>query len=65
MACLVVEPGAADWNAQTNPMSYGSTQNVHFNFKPDVGSDLVGFVKVKRQIIYITDDLLLARLMLK
>ena len=23
MACLGVEPGAAEWKAQTNPLSYG------------------------------------------
>ena len=26
MACLGVEPGAAGWKAQTNPLSYGGTQ---------------------------------------
>ena len=25
MACLGVEPGAARWKAQTNPLSYGDT----------------------------------------
>ena len=25
MACLGVEPGAAEWKAQTNPLSYGGT----------------------------------------
>ena len=25
MACLGVEPGAAGWKAQTNPLSYGVT----------------------------------------
>ena len=25
MACLGVEPGAAGWKAQTNPLSYGGT----------------------------------------
>ena len=26
MECLGVEPGAAWWKAQTNPLSYGGTQ---------------------------------------
>ena len=25
MVCLSLEPGAAEWNAQTNPLSYGGT----------------------------------------
>ena len=25
MVCLGLEPGAAGWKAQTNPLSYGST----------------------------------------
>ena len=25
MGCLGVEPGAAGWKAQTNPLSYGDT----------------------------------------
>ena len=28
MACLGVEPGAAWWKAQTNPLSYGGTPKV-------------------------------------
>ena len=28
MACLELEPGAAEWKAQTNPLSYNSTPNV-------------------------------------
>ena len=28
MACLGVEPGAAEWKAQTNPLSYGGTPNL-------------------------------------
>ena len=27
MVCLGLEPGAAGWLAQTNPLSYGSTPN--------------------------------------
>ena len=30
MACLRLEPGAAEWKAQTNPQSYGGTQAVHY-----------------------------------
>ena len=30
MECLGVEPGAAWWKAQTNPLSYGGTPNVLF-----------------------------------
>ena len=26
MVCLGLEPGAAEWKAQTNPLSYGGTQ---------------------------------------
>ena len=29
MACLGVEPGAAGWKAQTNPLSYGGTPQKH------------------------------------
>ena len=28
MACLGVEPGAAEWKEQTNPLSYGGTPNL-------------------------------------
>ena len=28
MVCLGLEPGAAGWNAQTNPLSYGGTQKL-------------------------------------
>ena len=28
MACLGVEPGAAVWKVQTNPLSYGGTPNI-------------------------------------
>ena len=28
MVCLGLEPGAAGWKAQTNPLSYGGTPNV-------------------------------------
>ena len=27
MICLGLEPGAVGWKAQTNPLSYGGTQN--------------------------------------
>ena len=27
MVCLGLEPGAAGWKAQTNPLSYGVTPN--------------------------------------
>ena len=27
MACLGLEPGAAGWKAQTNPLSYGGAPN--------------------------------------
>ena len=30
MACLGLEPGAAGWKVETNPLSYGSP-HVHFN----------------------------------
>ena len=28
MVCLGLEPGAAGWKAQTNPLSYGSTPSL-------------------------------------
>ena len=28
MVCLGLEPGAAGWKAQTNPLSYGGTQQL-------------------------------------
>ena len=28
MMCLEVEPGAAGWKAQMNPLSYGGTQRI-------------------------------------
>ena len=28
MVCLGVEPGAAEWKARTNPLSYGVTRNM-------------------------------------
>ena len=35
MACLGVEPGAAGWKAQTNPLSYGGTpQKIRILFLP-------------------------------
>ena len=30
MVCLGIEPGAAGWKAQTNPLSYGGTPNRFF-----------------------------------
>ena len=30
MVCLVLEPGAAGWKAQTNPLSFAGTQQFHF-----------------------------------
>ena len=33
MVCLRLEPGAAGWKAQTNPLSYGSTHYSHFSIK--------------------------------
>ena len=30
MVCLGLEPGAAGWKAQTNPLSYGGTPQDHF-----------------------------------
>ena len=34
MACLGVEPGAAGWKAQTNPLSYGGTPgSVLYNWR--------------------------------
>ena len=43
MACLGVEPGAAWWKAQTNPLSYGGTPKgglllFHFQFEWDGGT---------------------------
>ena len=32
MVCLGLEPGAAGWKAQTNPLSYGGTPGKHFLF---------------------------------
>ena len=29
MVCLGLEPGAAGWKAQTNPLSYGGTPKCH------------------------------------
>ena len=31
MACLGVEPGVAEWKAQTNPLSYGGTPEANLN----------------------------------
>ena len=37
MVCLGVEPGAAGWKAQTNPLSYGGTPpNSLFDYGTDV-----------------------------
>ena len=30
MVCLGLEPGAAGWKVQTNPLSYGSTPTVTY-----------------------------------
>ena len=30
MVCLALEPGAAGWKAQTNPLSYGGTPTYPF-----------------------------------
>ena len=30
MVCLGLEPGAAGWKAQTNPLSYGGTPSLDF-----------------------------------
>ena len=32
MVCLGLEPGAAGWKAQTNPLSYGGTPNIILHF---------------------------------
>ena len=34
MVCLGLEPGAAGWKAQTNPLSYGGTPQMTFSFIP-------------------------------
>ena len=31
MMCLGLEPGAAGWKAQTNPLSYGGTPKANLN----------------------------------
>ena len=33
MVCLGLEPGAAGWKAQMNPLSNGDTPNVYFIIK--------------------------------
>ena len=30
MVCLGLEPGVAGWKVQTNPLSYGGTQDLNF-----------------------------------
>ena len=41
MACLGVEPGVAEWKAQTNPLSYGGTPeaNLHIRFQQNECED--------------------------
>ena len=36
MMCLGLEPGAAGWKAQTNPLSYGGTRFVCLVLTKDV-----------------------------
>ena len=31
MVCLGLEPGAAGWKAQTNPLSYGGTHQLNLS----------------------------------
>ena len=33
MVCLGLEPAAAGWQTQTNPLSYGCTQEAHLFYK--------------------------------
>ena len=37
MVCLGVEPGAAGWKVQTNPLSYGGTPLVNFLHSSGIG----------------------------
>ena len=55
MACLGLEPGAAKWQAQTNPLSYGGTPTKLFLF---VGSFVANVpqVSVQTESIYFTVD---------
>ena len=32
MVCLGLEPGAAGWKAQTNPLSYGGIPEIDFRY---------------------------------
>ena len=41
MECLGVEPGAAWWKAQTNPLSYGSTPMKLFTASEIVTAPLI------------------------
>ena len=36
MVCLGLEPGAAGWKTQTNPLSYGGTPSQNVNGPPVV-----------------------------
>ena len=40
MACLGVEPGAAGWKAQTNPLSYGGTPKIAYSCCVSLGGNL-------------------------
>ena len=48
MACLGVEPGAAGWKAQTNPLSYGGTPCLKFFNGPSPASFKFIFVLFKQ-----------------
>ena len=39
MVCLGLEPGAAGWKLQTNPLSYGGTPFVNFHYLQMVFSE--------------------------
>ena len=54
MVCLGLEPGAAGWKAQTNPLSYGGTpklSNVYLRFIylsfQDVPIPSIGLTRLK------------------
>ena len=34
MVCLGLKPGAAEWKAQTNPLSYGGTPKKYYFLPP-------------------------------
>ena len=54
MVCLGLEPGAAWWKVQTNPLSYGGTPNSKYFYNPNAvwtnafASNVLAFRSLKR-----------------